>query len=57
MDGFDKLYSGSALATSCPGFAQANRTAAALLDKVAATARPPDEVNPQTDVLNTRRLP
>jgi len=39
MDGFDKLYSGSALATSCPGFAQANRTAAALLDKVAATAR------------------
>lgn len=45
-DGFDKLYSGNALAASCPGFTP-NRTAAALRAKLAATAR-------QADVLNRR---
>eukprot|EP00040_Diaphanoeca_grandis_P008464 m.45339 g.45339 ORF g.45339 m.45339 type:complete len:330 (-) comp19944_c0_seq1:324-1313(-) len=47
-DGFDKLYSSNTLANQgCPGFSQPNRTAQALEDKVAATARQADVLNAQ----------
>lgn len=53
-DGFDKLYSGGGLASSCPGFTP-QTTAAALRAKVAATARQADLLNQhgRTPILST----